>query len=148
MVLEIFKIALGLRDRHVTINGNFERFQYLNFERDFLESENLFQKTVFQLKALRLKTRHFRRATRGRGRGGGGDLPCPFLKIKQSAPILGKKSSDSVYFWVKYSIQNPKCSFKNIQEKRLQNFPCGAFFLLFLTKFLLKCPNSAEPPLP
>ena len=31
---------------YVTISGNFERFQYFNFETDFLENENLFQKTV------------------------------------------------------------------------------------------------------
>ena len=30
---------------NVTITGNFERFQYFNFETDFLEKENLFQKT-------------------------------------------------------------------------------------------------------
>ena len=29
----------------MTISGNLERFQYFNFERDFLENENLFQKT-------------------------------------------------------------------------------------------------------
>ena len=30
---------------YVTISGNFERFQYFNFETNFLENENLFQKT-------------------------------------------------------------------------------------------------------
>ena len=30
---------------YVTISENFENFQYLNFETDFLESENFFQKT-------------------------------------------------------------------------------------------------------
>ena len=30
---------------YVTISGNFERFQYLNFETDYLENENLFQNT-------------------------------------------------------------------------------------------------------
>ena len=30
---------------YVTISGNFERFQYFNFETDFLENYNLFQKT-------------------------------------------------------------------------------------------------------
>ena len=30
---------------HVTISGNFQRFQYFNFETNFLENENLFQKT-------------------------------------------------------------------------------------------------------
>ena len=41
-----------MRDRHVffvTIRGNFERFQYLNFETDFLENENIFQKTGVSL---------------------------------------------------------------------------------------------------
>ena len=31
---------------HVTITGNFERFQYFNFETDYLDNENLFQKTA------------------------------------------------------------------------------------------------------
>ena len=47
MVLGIFK-TLCLRDWHVfyvRISENFERFQYLNFEKDFLENENLFQRT-------------------------------------------------------------------------------------------------------
>ena len=30
---------------HVTINENLKRFQYFNFETNFLENENLFQKT-------------------------------------------------------------------------------------------------------
>ena len=30
---------------YVTISGNFERFEYFNFETDFLENENLSQKT-------------------------------------------------------------------------------------------------------
>ena len=30
---------------YVTISGNIERFQYFNFETDFLEIENLFQKS-------------------------------------------------------------------------------------------------------
>ena len=30
---------------YVTITENFKRFQYFNFETDFLENENLFQKT-------------------------------------------------------------------------------------------------------
>ena len=28
----------------VTISGNFDRFQYFNFEKDFLENDNLVQK--------------------------------------------------------------------------------------------------------
>ena len=30
---------------YVTISGNFARFQYFNSETDFVENENLFQKT-------------------------------------------------------------------------------------------------------
>ena len=30
---------------YMAINGNFERCQYFNFETDFPENENLFQKT-------------------------------------------------------------------------------------------------------
>ena len=30
---------------YVTVTGNFKRFQHFNFETDFLENENLFQKT-------------------------------------------------------------------------------------------------------
>ena len=51
MVLGIFKIDLRLRpfERsvcfYVKISGNFERFYYFNFGADFLENQNLFQKT-------------------------------------------------------------------------------------------------------
>ena len=46
----------------MTFRVNFERFQYFNLETNFLENENFFSKnwrTIFQLKALRLKTHHF-----------------------------------------------------------------------------------------
>ena len=32
---------------YVAISGNFERFQYYNFETDFLENKNLFQKLEY-----------------------------------------------------------------------------------------------------
>ena len=44
------------------ISESLKRFQYLNFETNFLESENLFKKTAlqfFELKPLRLKIHHF-----------------------------------------------------------------------------------------
>ena len=46
----------------MTISGAFERFQNFNFHLGFQPNENLFSKnwsTVFQFKALRLKTHHF-----------------------------------------------------------------------------------------
>ena len=48
-VLGIYNMALRFRDQstcfNVTISGDFERFQYFNFETSFLENEILFQKT-------------------------------------------------------------------------------------------------------
>ena len=41
MVLGIFETSLRF---YVTISENFEGFQYCNFEIDFLENKNLFQK--------------------------------------------------------------------------------------------------------
>ena len=46
----------------MTIFGNFEHFQYFNFETNFPKNTNPFQKTgvpLFSLKVLRLKTQHF-----------------------------------------------------------------------------------------
>ena len=46
MLQGIFKIALRLRDWHVfTISESFKRFHYFNFEQNFLDNKNLFQKT-------------------------------------------------------------------------------------------------------
>ena len=47
---------------YITISENFKRFQYFNFEINFLKNKNLFSKnwsTVFKLKALISKTHHF-----------------------------------------------------------------------------------------
>ena len=41
---------------YVTITGNFERFQYFNFEANFLKDEKLFKKGS---KVVRLKRQHF-----------------------------------------------------------------------------------------
>ena len=46
----------------MTIGGNFERFQYFKFERDFLENQNLVGKTgvpLFSWKQVRLKMHYF-----------------------------------------------------------------------------------------
>ena len=46
-VLEIFKIALRLRDRHIFFCKNhwtFERFVYLNFEKKFWKTKSYFKK--------------------------------------------------------------------------------------------------------
>ena len=45
----------------MAISGNFERFQYFNFEIDFLENENLFQKTgaQFLVKSTKIENASF-----------------------------------------------------------------------------------------
>ena len=45
----------------MTISGNFEYFQYFNFETDFLENENFFQKTglLFLVESIRIENAHF-----------------------------------------------------------------------------------------
>ena len=45
----------------MTISGNFERFQYFNFETDFLENENLFQKTgvPFSVESTKIENASF-----------------------------------------------------------------------------------------
>ena len=49
----------------MTISGNFERFQYFNFEADFLENENLFQKTgvPFFVESTKIENTSFRYKT-------------------------------------------------------------------------------------
>ena len=47
---------------YVTVTGEFERFQYFNFETSFLKNGRLFlknQSTPFQLKVLRLKRQNY-----------------------------------------------------------------------------------------
>ena len=97
-------------------------------------------------------------------------LSDPFLKIKKSNLILKKKQPDFVHLSVKFSIQNVvlrvsrrknsnfvhlwvKFSIQNVvlrvsRRKSSKNFPCEAFFIVFLTKCLLKCTNSTNPSLP
>ena len=48
MILRIFQNSPSFKRSawfYETISGNFERFQYFNFDTDFLKNENIFQKT-------------------------------------------------------------------------------------------------------
>ena len=98
---------------------------------------------TFPIPSLKKSMRYQARNQRG---GGGGGLPCPFLKIKKSALILEKKCPDCVYPQVKFAIQN--VVLRVSKRKNFKNFPCGAFFLGFLIKCLSKCPNFTKLPLP
>ena len=84
-----------------------------------------------------------RRATGG---GGVGRHPLPFFENRKHWSDFGKKGPDCVHLWVKFSIQN--VVLKVSRRKKSQIFPCGSFFLLFLTKCLSKCPSFTKPPLP
>ena len=54
-VLGIFKIALGLRDRHVFMWQRLEIFQYYDFETNVLKNENLFKKLEYRFLVERNK---------------------------------------------------------------------------------------------
>ena len=62
----------------------------------------------------------------------GGGLSCPFLKIEKCGLILKKKGPDSVYLWVKFSIQN--LVLRVSRRKNSKCFPCWVFCSCFLTK--------------
>ena len=47
----MFKISLSFKRStwfYKTISGNFEGFQYFNFDTDFLKNENIFQKLGYR----------------------------------------------------------------------------------------------------
>ena len=66
------------------------------------------------------------------------------------------KNRDCVHLWVKFCIQNivlgvSRRKNSNIFPAELfipTYFPAELFILVFLTKFLSKCPNSSKPLLP
>ena len=93
------------------------------------------------------RKRHNRRTTKRRGRGGrGGRPPLPFFENRKKCPDFGKKGPNCVHPWVESSIQNVVLGVSRRKSSKI--FPCRAFFCVFLTKSLSKCPNSTKPPLP
>ena len=82
----------------------------------------------------------------GRWGGGRGSFPCPFLKIKKSALISGKKGPNYAHPLAKFVIQN--VVLRASKRKNSKTFRCGTFFLDFLIKCLSKCPNFTKPLLP
>ena len=88
-----------------------------------------------------VKVFHIRCATRGEGES----LPYPFLKIKKKCPGFGKKGPNFVHPEVKFSIQNIVLRVSRTKSSKISC--CGAFFLDFLRKCLLKYPNFKKPPL-
>ena len=76
--------------------------------------------------------------------GGGGRPPPPFFESRKKCPDFGKKRPDCVHPWVTFSIQN--IVLVASRRKNSKIFPCESFFLVFLTKCLLKCHSSTKPP--
>ena len=73
-------------------------------------------------------------------------LPWPFLKVGKSILILEKKAPDCVHLWVKFLFK--MWFWEYLGERTSICFPAGLFFLVFLQKFLFKCPSSTKVPLP
>ena len=71
--------------------------------------------------------------------------PLPFFENRK-CPYFGKKGSDSVHLWVKFSIDN--AVLRVSKRKTPKCFPVGFIFLVFLTKCLSKCTSSTNPTLP
>ena len=72
----------------------------------------------------------------GRNYGGWGKASSVlFWKMKKSALILETNGSDRIHLWIEFSIQNVVL---RVSRQKL-------YFVVFLTKCLLKCPNSTKP---
>ena len=69
-----------------------------------------------------------------------GEVSLPFFRNWKKCSDFGKKALFN------FSIQNVIVTVSRRKNSKI--FPCGAFFIVFLTKYLLKCPNSTKPPLP
>ena len=103
---------------YVTIKGNFQRFQYFNFETNFLETKRKpFSKnwsTAFKLKVLTLKTQHFDRK-----------LPCQKRMLRQM-----EKGIQKGHITKKRALSVTTLSFLNLLKR------------VNLTQQLPKCPYS------
>ena len=75
----------------------------------------------------------------------GGKPPLPFFENKEKCPSFGKKGPNFVHPEVKFFIQNNFIRVSRTKSSKI--FYCGAFFLDFLRKCLLKYPNFKKPPL-
>ena len=69
--------------------------------------------------------------------GDGEGLPCPFFKIKDSAPNL-EKGPDFVHFGGKFSIQNVVIRVSRKENSKM--FLCERFFYYVFNKMFIKVP--------
>ena len=96
-------------------------------------------------KSLLVEHIYYRRATRGVEAGR--RPPLLFFENRKKVPWFWKKKGPyCVHPWVEYAIQN--IVLRVSRRKSSKMFPWGVFFLVYLTKSLLTCPNSIKPPLP
>ena len=81
-----------------------------------------------------------------RGPTGGlvGRPPVLFLENQKKCSDFGKKGPDCFHLWVQFPVQN--VVFWVFRRKTSKSLPARRFFLVFLTKYLLKCPSSKKPP--
>ena len=108
----------------MTITGNFERFQCFNFESDFLENKNLFQKAgipFFSWKHFRLKTHHFH------------------IKLPYQKPVLKQ---------IKWWVQTGPITKNGILPVATQFFWKFCFSLSTSYKELIWCTNDLNAHIP
>lgn len=71
--------------------------------------------------------------------GANGRLP---LESPKKCTDFGKKGSDGVHLWIKFTIQNAA-----LRVSRRKTSKTGLFLCVF-EKYLLNCPKSTKPLLP
>ena len=76
---------------------------------------------------------------------GGGRHFLPYFEYQEKVPWFCKRCPDCVHLWVKFFSKN--VALRICRRENSQIFPWGAFFLVFLTKCLYKCPNLKRSPL-
>ena len=69
-----------------------------------------------------------------------GALPCLFWKSKKEYPDFGKKGSDCVHLWVKFSIQS--AALRVSRRKNSKMFPCKASFSCVFVEIFIEMVNS------
>ena len=78
--------------------------------------------------------------------GGGSEASSALFENQEKCPDFRQTGSDFVHLHVKFTIQN--VVLRVSKRKNFKIFPVGPFFLEFLTKYLLKCPNFTKPTSP
>ena len=78
--------------------------------------------------------------------GEGEEASTALFKNRKTCPDFWNEGHDCSHIWVKFFIQNVVLRLSKREKPKM--FPCGASFLVFLMKFVSKCPRSTNLPPP